>query len=384
MPTLEKHVVHTSMSIRCKRMARKYGAVLVWVGVAAGLFALVQRQPQYATTPGVAELVQISVAPTVNGVIHELTVDLLDDVRPGQTIAVMDDSLIRAEQATAEAELARLRAQLEANKEELRTSSAQEQRKGMDERRRFAMNEEQSRLDHLQLVAQQESDTVELERLRLVMQREETLIAQKMTTRESYDDARLRYEALHKKVQENEMAIAAAARMCKEAQERQNTLQDLPADLDLERILEPVRKAIAVQEAHLVEMQQHRKGLVLVSPGAGQVVSVLKRDGESVMAGEAVVTLRLANTLRVVAYVNEKTLCDVAVGAHARLFSRYRPQLSTEAEVVRVGAQIEALPPRFQANPSVKEFGLPILLSSLKDQVFYPGECVNVALDLKP
>ncbi|HPO16674.1 MAG TPA: efflux RND transporter periplasmic adaptor subunit [Candidatus Hydrogenedentes bacterium] len=366
--------------VRIKRWTRKYGAVTVWITVACGLLWTIQQQPQYGPARGVTERVETSVAPVADGMLEHVVVELLDEVKTGQTIALMDDHLLRAEVDTARAELVRLQAQLDANQEEMRRSSALEEQKDQDSRRRFAMDEEEARLNHLQMSVQQDEDKVDLERINLELQREETLLAKGMTSRENYDNVRLRYEALRKKVQENENALAAALRMHDEAVARQNALQEQPRDLDLERMLAPLQKAIAVQEAAITEIQERRKQLILLSPGAGQVTAILKQSGETVMAGDPIVTLSLDNTLRVVAYINERAIQEVPVGTRARLSSRYRPDLTTGAEVVKVGRQIEPLPIRLLLNPVTPEYGIIVILA-LKDPVFYPGECVNVALD---
>jgi multidrug resistance efflux pump len=382
--SIEKtRAIHTPFAVRLKRVMRKFGPPVVWIVVAAGVIALVQVQPQYGATPGMAELVETAVAPMTNGSISQLAVELLDNVKPGQTLAVLDDGALNAEQATANAELAQLHARLEAEQKELDRTTANEQHKNLEERRRFAMNEEEARLDHLQMVAQQDSDKVELERLRLTLQREEELVGKGMTTRESYDNARLYYESMQKKVRENEAALAAADRMRKESEGRLAAFQNAPEDLDLNAALEPLRKSITVQEARIAELQQQRKSLILTSPGEGQVTSILMRAGETVKVGQPVMMVRIVNSLRVVAYIEEKEVRELLVGSRVKIASRYRPQLTTEAEVVRVGEQIQPLPTRLLSNPSIQESGLPIILSSLKDQVFYPGECVNVFIDWK-
>lgn len=372
--------IRSRLNVRLKRCVRKYGAGVVWIAVACGLAVLIAQRPQYGETHGVTELVETAIAPAADGVVGELAVDLLEEIRTGQVVAVLDDSAIRAEQSVADAELARLEAQLTAEQAELQRTAAAEERKDLDARRRFAMNEEQARLECLQMTAQQNADKIELERLQLGLQREEALFAKDMTSRESYDDARLHYERLQKKIEENQAAIASAVRMRDEAAARQAALGEQPPDPGLDYVLEPMRKAIDVQEARLAEIQTRRAGLVLTAPGNGQVTRILKRKGETARAGEPIAMLRLTNSMRVVAYINEKSLCDIPVGAHARICSQYRPELATEAEVVRVGAQIEPLPERLQLNPMAPEFGVIVLLAALKEPVFYPGERVKILI----
>lgn len=381
-PSSKNGTIGTPFTRRLRIWGKRYVPILGGFCVAVGLLILAAYQGRQVTVTGVVELPQVYVAPLMNGVIRQLSVDLLDEVQAGQVVALMDDRIIKSELASANAELARLQAQLASDQERLHETAAAQERKNLDAQRRFAMNEEEARLEHLQLAAQQESDEVDLQRLRLLKERETALIAKKMTTQEAYDDARLRYEALEKRVKENKATLEASSARLKETGDRQKALAQEPMDMDLERILDPMRKSIGVQEAVIDEIQERRKKLALTAPASGCVTALLKRDGETVLSGQPILSLRMNASPRVIAYFDEKAMHEIAAGAKAALSSRNRPELTTAGEVLRVGGEIVPFPARLQTNPAAPQYGVELLLGSLKDPVFHPGELVNVTIDL--
>ena len=374
----QNRVVRTPLSRRLRLWNRKYTPKVAWLCVAVGLLCLWGWQPRYTIDTGIVESPETTIAPLEDGAISELLVGLLDGVKQGQALALLDDGSIKAELATATAELDQLGARLIADQEQLQQSKDLQKRKSLDEQRRFAVNEEQIRLDYLKMLAQQESNKVELSRLELVLQREAALRAKGFTSQQAYDNARLGCEALRKKVQEDEAAIAAAQKMRKEASARHDALSAAPTDIDLERILDPVRKTISVQEARIAEIQEKRSELSLVSPCDGQVREILKKKGESVLAGQPIMTINAADSQRVLLWMDETNLPNVKAGSPAHITSRYRPEIASEGKIIRVGTQILSFPKRIQKNPMVPQYGVELLVGELTNPTFHPGELVNV------
>lgn len=381
MTDSSKGRIRMPLARRIHLWRHKYLSVTVWVMVLVATLAYMYRQPHRVTTTGSVEVVESTVAPLKDGTLIELSVGLLDEVTAGQTIAVMDGAEIRAELATCAAESARLRAQLEANELELQRTASLQERKDLDDQRRFAVNAEQAQLDLLRMKAEQESDKVELERLKLDMEHQRTLVGEQMATQEAYDDARLRYEVLKKKITETEGAIATALQRKSEASERLSDLSGTQLDTDLQTMLTPLKRAVEEQETRMEEITVRLKQLVLTAPVAGQVTQVRYQCGETVPAGQSIVIIRAALPPRVVAYVDERALVSVPVGATAKVWSRYRPWLSARGKVARVGGQIDLPGDRFQGKGMMPQHGLEVVVDDIRETAFYPGELVNVRLE---
>ena len=383
MGVSSQSVVRVQGQVILKYYARKYGAFIIWVMTALGLLCFAAYHRQHNILPGLVESTNVAISSFEDGTIESIMVGPYETVKKGQVVAIMDDSLIRKEQAVADAELIRLRAKLDAEQEEMKQDTDLQKRKELDEKRRFAINEEQARVEHLQMMAEQEANKMDLERLKMTLKIEEDLVSKGMTSREAYEDARLRYEALKKKISETDNAITAASSMHGKATERQASFQSPPVDIDFERILEPLRKEINVQNERIAAIQERRRKLLLVSLGDGQIRSVFFHKGENVMAGQPIVTLALATSANVVAYINEKSAYRIPVGTHVNMTSHYRPRVSADAQIIRVGSQIEPIPVRLQFNPTVPEYGIPVVLEISQDQnpAFYPGEYVHVSLN---
>lgn len=353
---------------------------LVWVVCVAALVVLARGRAQYLDGVGLAESYAASVAPVQDGKLESVAVDLFDSIEQGQPVAVMDDALMRAELTMAEAELGRLHSKIAAERRRLEADFASRQANAMDDLRRFRMDEEEARLQYLEMTTKQESDKVKLERLKIQMERYRDLVGQQIGEAELYDETRLRYEALRKELEENTGALAAAKAELDQAVARREAREGQSVEADTADLLEPIRLALDVQEARIQEIRERRAQLVLHSPIAGRVTQILHRSGETVLAGDPILVIEDETSRRVVAYVKEEAAGRVRPGDVAHVRSHGRPGVTATARVARLGAGIENLPVAAQNLPLLSERGYPVLIDSIPEDVFFPGERVTVRI----
>jgi len=353
---------------------------LVWSACVVLLVAVSQQRAQFIEGPGLAQSSAATISPAQDGTLESVAVDLFADVEGGQIVAVMNDAIIQAEFRVAGAELNRLSASLASERARIETDLKTQELDALNDLRRFEMNEEEARVRYLEMVVEQEANVVELERLRIQTDRNRGLLEQNIGSQELYDETRLRYEALKKQVDENNQAIAAAKRLLNQATARRSDRQEQTDQVDIENFLGPIRSEIDVQQARIEEIQERREQLVLRSPISGRVTQLLRGPGETVLAGDPVVFVADSQSHRVVAYLKEDALERVAEGGEALVRSQSRPDVTVRAQVARLGAVIEDLPPAAQRIPLLTERGYPVLIEGIAPGAFVPGERVTVRI----
>jgi len=377
----ENRTVVAPASARIRYWRQRAAPALVWM-LCVGALAVVSRQrAHYVDGIGLAEAPVSTVAPALDGTLESVAVDLFAEIQPGQIVAVMNDAIVRAELEVAGAELTQLAAVLTAERRRLESEQSDRQLAALDDVRRFRMNEEEAKVQYLDMVVKQETNTVELERLRIEMERNRNLINQQIGVAEDYDDTRMRHEALKKELEQNAAAIAAAkgqldqAIARREERDGQHTL-----DAATEDYLSPVRSELDVQSAKINEIKLRREQLVMRSPIAGQVTQLLRGPGETVLAGDPVLIISDNSSHRVVAYLKEDAAQRVHPGNEVLIRSQGRPEVTARAKVARMGATIEDLPLAVQSMPLITQRGYPVLIDSVAPGTFIPGERLVVRI----
>lgn len=360
---------------------KRFLPLVVWGAAVALCVVLVQRQRVYVDAVGIAEARTTFVAPLFDGTVQSLAVDSLDEVAEGQVVAMMDDTLIRAELHVAEAELDRVRAVLDAESARLNQEQQLNETSAQDDLRRFQLNEEQARLNHLDRVIQHETDKVDLERLGVQLKRQEEMVRQHLLDEAAYDESRLAYEALKTKVDNDVAAIALAEANIAAATTRSASRSgEAPVPAPTDAVLRSLQADIAAQQAVVTEVQERRQAFALKAPVAGQVALITRRAGESMLAGDPVLTIVGAGANRVTAYVDERAASVFRVGDAVELHSRTHPATVARGKILKIGAYIEPFPPRLQKSPVLIQHGYQILVGELPEKVYRPGETLDLRL----
>lgn len=375
--------IRTPIGQRVRFFRQRQLPVLIWIAAVAAAVALARRQSIRVDAIGIVEVRQAAVAPNVAGRVKFVIPDLYDAVRAGELVGGLDEGRLVAELQVIKTEIGRLRAVIPAETARIQAANASLRLDRQTEARRFAWNVEGAELDLLDRRVALEVDRVENERLTLVLGRLRRLVSTGTVSQAEVDEAALARKAVSIRIDENTRVIATAERRRDSARTRLEALEReaaLPPGLETQ--LEPIRRAVAVQEARLAELTVARAGLALRAPIDGVVSHILLRPGETALAGAAVLAIADPKSTRVVAHIPEGSgHLDVRVGDRVQLQRRTSPTQVLEAQVLRVGPAVEEIPLQGRRNPNLVEWGRPVLIAATGGNLdLYPGETIEVRI----
>jgi len=343
------------------------------------LFMLTDRSGRFEYI-GLARALQYEISAETTGRLATVEVDLYDEVGAGEVVARLDASGLEAEIETVQAMIRKLGADLGATRAEMDVDRNHSRADRTADLRRFQVDEEQRRLDILELRATIESDEIELERLALDLLRAEPLRESGLIGDMEFDDKRLSHGRTEKLLAENRVLLEQIRQEYEAAHGRRQAFErDLPGPPDDEPRLRPLREAIAVETTRLREIQIEREALVLRSPVHGRVDQILCRNGQTVVRGEPILRIVERSVADIVAYLREDGGGSSMVErTPVLLASRRDPGRAAESLVVRVSPGVEMLPERLWRSPGQPDYGRAVIIAAVPDLDLAPGELVDI------
>ncbi len=123
------------------------------------------------------------------------------------------------------------------------------------------------------------------------------------------------------------------------------------------------------------------KPVALIAPFDGVVTRVLKRSGDTVTAGEEILTITSTNPTRIIGYVPSPAQVIPKVGDTVEIRTRSARRQTQKGEVVQVGAQYEFFDTTLiSPNMTLKARALTFHVSLPPNLKVLPGEIVDLAL----
>jgi multidrug resistance efflux pump len=387
MKEIDDPISNTELpGISSSRLFRqRFVPILIWMLVIAAFFALDSRQSGYTNAIGIVAIDEVVLSPSQDGTIVGLRVDLFDYVTEGEVLAILDDSLLVAELATKEAQLDQIHAELKLKRRNLELDLERNAVTQLDDLRRYQINEEQARLEVLDLSVEIEAEHVKLERLKIQLERQELLLSESVGNRSAVDDLRLRHKESTQVLKTKNAALIVAQRNADESERRRSERESQSEGTIPNPIvyMEPMLKELKVQEARREEIQQERLTFVLRAPVTGQVAKIFHGVGETILSGKPLLVIQNNHAKRVMAYVDEDAARTIRSGTEVVLRSKSRPNVFVTAQVLRAGSGLEELPRRIWSTPLIAEWGFPVLISRFTKNVFLPNETVHVRFNTR-
>lgn len=353
-------VIKTPWSQRIADARRGLVPLAAWMLAAVSVVILLRDRGRQYGNVGLARAVEYDVSSDVTGRIESLSVDLFQDVEAGQVLAVLDDAEIKARLETAKAELSRLAANVSTNL------------------RNVQVDEERLRLQSMQVRVQVEADKVEMARLDLEVQRQQKLAKAGVLAQGELDNARLSRDAVARRIEENEGLLSRTAAEHQKTDETRDKMATSLVSTDAEDPkVAPLRESVRAQEALIEEIDVERRNLALRSPVSGRVSQVLMQAGQTALPGRPVIVVSQRMATEAIVYVPEAIAKSTTPGNPVRVATA---SAISEGIVDRVGPSVQQIPAQLCRNPTVPEYGVPLLVKGVSGLELMPGERITVKL----
>ena len=311
---------------------------------------------------GQAEPVLANVSCYKPGVVAELAVTRFQRVRAGDplgTVRITEPSILASSLAVIQTEIDLLRTEM----------------KPVLTQQRNAIDYNQLRLDWMRQRTQLATTRVNLQLAETEYQRNSALFNEKIIAAKVFDQSKATRDRLQSEVEQLGAIVS-------EGESRLQQLQLTNAPEITKVRDDPLRAAIAVQEAKVRLAESELSPLPLRAPIDGIVTVVYHRAGEAVAAGPSIVAISTLEPVRIVGYLRPPLLREPKAGMKVEVRTRGLRRAVGQAKVLDVGSQYEAVP-EILMGPikfSNLELGLPVNVSLPPNLRLRAGELVELTL----
>ncbi len=359
--------------------------LILWLLSGYGVYRLLEMRHGLTMLSGIAQGDEARVTALRPGKLHQITVRLHDEVRPGDVVAILDGTLLQARLETMHSRVAEIEAELLSEQERIERENAlatvrtaEDFTQGM---RRFLAEETDLALQVLEIKVDLESDRLQEQRVAAELARASRLAAEEVGVVADAEDLDLEHQQVLRRIEEREALLVRAELESDSAgHRRKNYEQSSPSPLaQAPLLLKALKARIDVERALLAEVSVEQTELLLRAPLEGRVQSLLALEGECVLEGTVVATITKIRADRVVAYLPEfkdpsciEPLEDVAV---AQSFLQGQ---SGSGRVESLSPGLVEIPSRLWTQPNRPEYGRAVWISFDKSLALLAGERVEV------
>ena len=362
--------------------------IIVWVVAVGCVIGLFHQQSEEFEILGLAQGDVHQLQATNVARLKELSVELFEEVKPGQVLAVLDPVIdpqyqfatIQAERAVIEAEIHRLQAQLEAAREDLNIQEANRETDLASKYQQFSADLQRAQLRILELKTILGPDKINLQELETNIK---MFVAQHPVETDvtpfELEKIKLQHASLEKKIQENELLLAQAQENLGQIQQQRDELEKLhPANLTLSSALKPIQEAITVQVKKLEQLAVQRQPIMLTAPMAGLVSEIHLTPGELALLGNPVITIAEDRPREIAAWTTEQHANIIKQDMQVKVVKRSQPPQIAPGQVVYIGPTLEMLPQRLWTNLNIPQWGRRVLIQVDAEMKMIPGEVVGI------
>ncbi|MCD6174811.1 MAG: HlyD family efflux transporter periplasmic adaptor subunit [Planctomycetes bacterium] len=343
--------------------------VLVWVSAAVAVSVLFLHQSETAQLKGIAFSHEQTINSVETGYLRSIAVSLYQEVKKGDTLAVIKentvareeyvDAMLQARRTTAEAELEQLKAELTAAEDRLLIDQFERDSDTTSLERRLAVDLERARLEVLEIRSTLEPDRLTLKDLQVEIEIVNRLVSEQATEEYELQKAQTQYDILKEKVDQTQALLDQAQTNYELAQLRKDELdQKIPVSpLLSDRELAPIRKAILVQEKRIAELIKQRGIIVLTAPFDGIVNTLNYKPGQTVVRGDTIMTIVQPTPDSITAWIPQKNIGQFARNMKVKVVSLNAPRQTFISQISNMSPSLELIPQQLWRNPTVPEWG---------------------------
>lgn len=382
------------MKIDVRRYIRRLNMhimpVLVWFLAVITIVGLFQQRAQRFEVVGIAQSNSVNVASTCDGRLKSVPVQLFEEVKKGQILAVVDTVLdneqlkaeLQAEQNILLADIDRLTVELNSARRTYETDIQDRRADWVAENRTFTADIVNATLNVLTIKASLKPDQIRLENLKLnnkIYLAQDDRININAVPYE-LKKIRLEYDELAKKVESNQQLLDQARIESAQAEQRRKEYYvNYPelASTD-EQAEEVILKSVNVLEKKIDRLWVRPEDLVLRAPFDGIVRQLSGKTGEAVSAGTPILTLAETIPSEILAYADQSPSNQIAEAMEVELVRNSDPPQIARSHVIHLGPAIEQMPDRLWRNPNIPQWGRPFLVKIPEGMDLIPGELVGI------
>lgn len=354
--------------------------LLVWLSALAVVVFLLKTRIQRFEVVGMAHSKIWQVSAVETGKIKSMSVELFDEVKKGQILAVLNSELIDAKLKTIEAEAARLRAELDANRQAMDVEAKNSSIDMASEYRRFSSDVENARLAILELKAVIEPDRILLKDYQAEINIEKELLASgAISTTYNIEKAQAMYDNIALKIEKNTEFLGQAQINLEQAIKRRDKFLSTKPVMPSQAIaLAAISKAIDVQQRLMDEIHIQGNSLVIESPADGIVTRINARAGQVAAAEIPILTIAQPNPTEIIGYASDLTHNALILGQKVQLVRNGSTPQIAESQIVQVGPAIDLVPDRLMINPDRPQWGRPFIVKIPPGMKLAPGEKIGI------
>jgi multidrug resistance efflux pump len=357
--------------------------VVVWLAAIGGAVELHRRGASSGALVGYAGHDPITLAHPEAAVAREVHVRAFERVVAGQVLITLDDRAERIELAGVEADVERLRAEVDAAAAQQRADNARAGADMGEQIRSFAIDREAAHVAWLSAMVDNAFDQALLRGREIELGIESRLHERGDSSFRELHRLETEVLSLRSRITEN---VAALDRMREafEAADRRWAVfaEAAEVEVDIESTIAPLRLAIEVRARDVQQLVRRIDALVLRAPADGQITLLAAQPGDRLIPGTPLITISPESTGEVVAYLPEHLIDAAAVGAPVTV---HRVSASAEVRsfpgtVQRVSAAVVEAPPRYRTIPTRPVWGRGIVVALADGRTLSPGEAVTIQL----
>lgn len=340
-----------------------------------------QRQAQFGTVVGEVESYQVDVVAGIDGLLispkGETYWKLLDEVRKGDVLARLDDSVLQAELKSIKAEADRLEAELLAVGAQLKLDQDGLQQNHLQNQSRLTWELERRRVERLQQVALVRQDIATLEGAEASLK---WIESGGFASDLQLMELRLQRDLLRSRVNDGKELGREIEKQIQDAEARLKVFPELQLG-KAETMLAPVQAEIKVQEALMETVIAQIDNLVITSPVDGTISAIYRWPGQKVVSGDLVFSLLNKDARYVVTYVREQQRIQPQAGMEVGLRLKTPGSPEYRSKIEMVGPSAAPVPPRLLRDQAVLEWATPVRIPippNLPPHALKPGQLLQV------
>jgi multidrug resistance efflux pump len=351
------------------RLIARILPVGVWFIALVGVVILFQNQSMRIELKGIAYSYEQQINTVETGYIRSIPVTLYQEVKKGDTLAIIKentlareeyiDGMLQARKGTAEAKLERLKAELAAAEDRLIVGEFERANEITTMQRRLSVDIESARLELLEIKTTLEPDRLKLKDLEVEIEIVKSLLADGAAEEYELQKVQALYDVMTETIRQTEDLLSQAQRGYESALLRKDEFdQTVPRRPQLaDKELAPIRKAILVQEKEIAELIKQRDVIVLTAPFDGIINTMTYKAGQTVVRGEPIMTLVKPTPGLITTWVTQNQMARVEMNMKVQVASLVPPYQSFQSQISNIGASMEIIPQRLWKDQAVPEWG---------------------------